>query len=352
MEQFEIYNVFASALRQGVHVEAAQNFKIHDIYLTDISTAYSAAAGLDPRGITVYGCRNFEIYDVYGNDFTGSDIIGITPGVSASVYTYPNYNYKVHDIYADNAGTVRAVAHGQDSYCQVSNITALNGSTVKLNGQVSYWDVSNINILTAAKTVGFIFDYADATFNGAALNATKNLSVTMDNVNVRDTLGQPYTTLTTFYPEHLDASNCNFTIESAISNRKQFDAGTFPYGIEYQVSDLIHDIGGTPQQYLVTTEGSRNRAADTCEVFDQANKLIKSTSLAWTVLTGGGHHEIGQNITISNIGPAAGDLVTRIVRVFLAGGFYQIEVEDAITAVDTTAGTITATNAVAYTSIT
>ena len=356
MEQFEIYNVFASALRQAVHVEAAQYFKIHDIFLTDISTAYSATAGLDATGVAIYGCRNFEVYEVYGNSFTGANLIGIIPGVIASTFTYPCYDYKVHDIHADNAGAVLVCAQGQDKYCHVSDVTAVNGSTVELYGKVSYWNVKGIDVLTAAKTVGFEFDY-EATAYNAALNATKKLSVVIDEINVRDTLGQPYTTLTSFAPEHLDASNCNFTIESTKSNRKQcqrtfyIDAGTFPYGIEYQEGDIIHDIGGTPQQYLVTTAGSRNRGADNCEVYDQANKLLKSTNYAWTGLAAGGNHEIGQEITISNIGAAGGDLVTRIVRVFIAASFYQIEVEDAITAVDTTAGTITATNPVVYTAI-
>lgn len=359
LEHMEIYNIFGTSLRQAVHVEGCENFSIYDIFLNDISNAYSAGTGLAAQGVAIYGCRKFKVDGVYGKDFTSAGLLFIDPGVVASAYTSPCYDYEVTNISGDNAGAITLTHQGQDKYCKVSNITGRNGTTLVLNGAVSDYQLEDIDIVTAAKTTGLTIDWADATRNNTALQATKARKVRMVNVNVRDTLGEPYVTLTDFKPEILDATDCNFTVTSSNTASTQIqkvyytDAGTFPYGKEYQVGTQIYDTGATPDaMYLVTTEGSRNRGADTCEVFDQANKIIKSTNLVWTTLTGGGHHTVGQNITISNIGPAGGDLVTRVVRVFTSGGFYKIEVEDAITAVDTTAGTITATNAVAYSTFT
>jgi hypothetical protein len=179
--------------------------------------------------------------------------------------------------------------------------------------------------------------------------------VTLRNNQICDTLGQSFVNAVSMAADQFDVQNNSFQITPGYATSFNFSQRTFfttvvagvPYGIEYQVGDVIVNTV-TPGRALVTVAGSLNRATDNFAVYDNTpgNNFIKSTNYAWTDRTSGGHHEIGQRISLPGCGPSGATLNTRVVKVFIGAALYQIQVEDTITAANGTTGVITATNPV------
>jgi hypothetical protein len=357
-EQILVANNQLSNLRQGIHFEACRKFKVFGNKLKNVSSAYSTASTLSVVDIVAYGCDRFEITDNTSENGNG---IAIRGGTSGGVYYKMATNATIaRNKLIDCVGTtqIRVETGGKDTYVSVSDNEIIGGgqnsaseATIAVRGCPGRLYIENNRAITPAKMNFLLLDLQNATYATFAPGSRR--MVTIRGNSAQDNLGQPFNTFTSVTADRYEINGNNFqvtgisTLEGQANRTYYSTVAGVPYGIEYQIGDVLIDTA-TPARAIVTVAGSRNRATDTFSVVDNTagvNK-IRSTNYPWTVRTAGGHHEVGQRITLSGAGVGGADLQTRVVRVFIESSEYRMEVEDVITASAGAAGTITSTNPV------
>lgn len=354
IEDIEVSGNTISNVRQAIHFEACNKFKVFNNKLRGVSTAYSTATGLESGGVVAYGCKDFEISNNHFTDFVNSRGIYATTAVSASAYVQPSINYTIKNNIFDKAGGISSYSGGYDCFVNIID-NICNDSTISHFGSVTSLKIIGNNINTVDSTsVGLTLDFYSSDGRIQAFNAGLRRIAEIINNTVRNPSNSPTVSLLNLLFENLTSRGNNFEVYSTISNKKEVgrtfytDAGEFPYGIEFLKGDLVIDTT-TPARWLVTVSGSRNRGVDNFQVLDAPNGVIASTNLPWTTMSAGGHHEIGQRITLSNIGIGGVSLQAIVQRVYADGGYYKIKLDRVIPTVAT--GTITATNPVTFVAV-
>ncbi len=364
VQHFEIFNIFGSSLRQLVHVEHARHFRIHHIYADDITSAYSTTSGIRPGIIRIIGSTDFRVSEVIATNSdrtidieTGPNVPEVDPitGELGDVaWTTPCYNFSLSDIQMTNAGIIflTHMSREEGSWVTIRDID-IKGGRIRAFGAVQSLTYDNISVVPDAGTKGFLFDYNGADFGGASLSATGNRTLQITNFVIKDTLGRGLTNLNTIIAERIIAYGNNFSIEgvdsiqynsparNVVGNYYNKDGLATLYGIEFEEGDVIHT---GEESKVIGTPGSFNRGNDTFTVFN--DRVIQSDNYNWRDKVSGGHHEMGQEITLTFA--SGSPLQTRVMRVTTAGSNTHLRVEDVISQGAGTAGTITATNPAAF----
>jgi hypothetical protein len=348
VKDFHIWRNKISRCAQGIHVECGKRFTIKGHTLRKIDNTYSTSSGLNNSGIAVFGCSDFRISDNEVTDSTGRAII-TWAGVVNSSYVAGNRDYEVVRNTVERSGDFYMTFCGTGGKVRVAD-NSVKG-VMRLYGKASDMVFERNHVVSGTGTALYI-DLDPAAFDGSVDKASGSIRLEARDNEVRADDYSAAVSIANFTPDVLRAFGNNFALASAKTNlrtpQRIFTVNTannFPYGVELLKDDLVIDAD-TPTRWLVTTAGSRNRGSDTFSVVDAYN--IKSTNYAWTGLGSGGNHEVGQKITLPGCGAGGTDLKTTIVQVYISGGNYQIKVQDAISASVGTAGTLAATNPVAF----
>jgi colanic acid biosynthesis protein WcaM len=346
VKDFTIAKIRARKCRQLIHVEMGKRFDISEISATEISTSFSAASGLEAATVIVYGSTDFVIDAVQATDCSA---VQARIGTSGASYIAAPQNFTVRNcrlsgtgIYLEPGNAASTVAI-RDNEITGSGITVVErpGRLIIENNHIERTRVGGSKALTLQMDL-------NTDGRGAFRAAAYSSSLVMRNNTARDEYNTPSTSISGCVQAAVTASGNNFNLEPTGTVLKPLGrtfrvvVGDFPYGVEFVEGDLVIDTAGS--RWMVTGDGSRNRATDTFEVI--SSTVVKSTGgYAWTDPN---HHEPGQRITLSGAGVAGADLETVVVRTFIEAATYRIEVADAITAAVGATGTITATAVVTY----
>ncbi|MBD0381261.1 twin-arginine translocation signal domain-containing protein [Paenibacillus sedimenti] len=353
LKQFSIRNNILSNMRQGIHVENSKDFEITGNRLYNISNIYSQSTGLDCAGIIVNGSFNFTISNNSLKDFTSTiGGIRISAGVLNGAYVEVCKNYEIVNNRLANAGPIISES-GDDGITIIDGNKLSDGSYISHFGACSL-TITNNSVNVKSGSPGLILDYMSNALEVTKFNSKYKRKLVIKNNYISDELGTPIVELKNIVADIFEATNNNFYIESSVSNKKQIqrtyftNTGTFPYGIEFITGDLIIDTINNIS-YLVTKSGSRNRGLDNFNVHDASNGIVYSTNLNWVDLSVGGHHETGQWINLTNIGPSGATLTARVKRVWVENNQYRMQLDTSISSI--ASGTITSANEVKYITI-
>jgi hypothetical protein len=345
VRDFTIAKIRGRRCRQLIHVEAANRFEIADIVAQDVNSTYSVGSGLDVAAVAVFGSINFEIDTVRAYDATR---VMVAYGSSGGTYIAAPKNYSILGCKLENTD-LTLDAGNVASTIVVKNNRIFDGAFTMTERPGRLVIEGNQFECTRAEGKAMTLQFDLNTDGRGAFLPTSRSTLVMRNNTARDEYNTPSATITGVVQTSVVAEGNNFTLAPTGTVLKPIGrtfrvntAGSFPYGVEFVEGDLVIDQGGT--RWMVTVEGSRNRALDTFEVV--SSTVIKSTGgFAWTDVN---HHESGQRITLSGAGVAGADLATVVVRTYIEAATYRIEVADAITAAVGATGTVTATAAVTF----
>ena len=351
LSELSIVNNIITNVRQGIHVEMCSNVKIMGNNINGINKNLSTTTGIPAVGIVVYGSDNVNISE---NDVTTeNDEEGILClyGVSLGVYVESIVNPSVINNKVKLSSYTNAIyieAAGNNNEAIIKDNLIINGK-ITIDGKTSTLIISNNFISTPAESAGMVFNIDRFNISGDGADPPNYIFVNSNFIS--DNLGVPNIIITSLSAGILDVTNNNFqfigstpTTDSRCINRLFYkSASGFPYGIEYQLGDIVF-VSADNTISMVTVAGSFNRASDTftTNTISGDTDLIKSTNLLWW--NGAEHHESGQRISLTNIGPASATLEARVKRCYVSGGEHLLQLDRDWSTVNT--GTITATNPV------
>jgi hypothetical protein len=334
-------------MRQAIHFEGVSNFRVTNNVIENVSDTFAPTTGLEIAGIVTYGCSNFIIDGNLLIDFekTGGDVVN---GIyTATGGTTPCIDYIIKNNMLINAQQTRSFSAGAGTYVTIKDNELLEGSTLEHYGTSARLSIIGNTINSLDTTVGFKIDYDSADGRVSPYRTGERRMIEVFDNTVRNQHNVPYTTFLNISAESIESYNNNFQFDYTTSNKVRANRtfycdGQIPYGVEFLKGDIIIDYS-TPARYLVTTGGSLNRSSDNYTVVDAGNGVIESTgNIPWTSFASGGHHELGQAITLSNGGGSGVPLDVHVSRVYIGNSKYRMELDQAIpSAID---GTITATN--------
>lgn len=348
VKDFTIARIRGRNLRQLIHVENGKRFEIADIAAQKVDATFSTASGLQDACVVVYGSSDFVIDGVKADD--ASRILVKAGTVGGAINSAPQ-NFTIRNCRLANTGI------DLDTGNAASTVSVKN---IESSGANAYLKVAE---RPGSLTLdGITLDRPRASGTALSLDLDLNIdgrqafrpsglsSLAMRNVIARDEYNCPSAALTGVVQSVVRVVGCNFTVSPSKTVLKPIGrtfrvatAGVFPFGVEFIEGDLVIDTDG-PTRWLVTAGGSSNRAGDTFAVVD-ATTIRSVAGLSWTSVN---QHEPGQQITLPGCGPGGADLQTTVVRTFVGSSQFRMQVADAISAVAGTAGTIAATNPVAF----
>lgn len=350
-KDFIIANIRGSRCRQLVHVENGNRFEIAQIGGYDISDEYSPLSGLGHHTVVVNGSTNFAVHAVRSYPgLTGSRTAGsvsVEYGIVNSAIVSAPQNYSVRDIDIVD-GAVRLNAGNKGTHVTAEDIT-IKGSYFEFIGRPSVLTLRNIKATRPrGRGKAILLDLDRNTDGREAFRPTKPNSLEVVDCVGRDEYMADSFSVTGMVQDKLTLKGNNFDIQTVVSrdvNRLTTGPSNgLPFGREFVRTDMFVDLS-TGVRYLFTGAGSINRGSDTFTTLGANSKLVQSTNYPWT---GAFHHEVGQRISLSNIGVGGVPLVTTVVRTLVGGGVYQIELADAHSAATGVAGTITAATTATY----
>lgn len=358
VKDFVIADIVGSRCRQLIHVENGNRFEVADIHGYDISDAYSPLSGLAHRTVVVNGSTNFSVSCVksYAGT-TGTGIAGavaVEYGIVGGNYVSAPQNYTVSGITIDR-GSVILNTGNSGSFAEARDITLSDGrfEVFERPGKLVLKNIKATRKRADGKAIILNLDYnADGR---QAFRAGRPSSIEMTDCVGLDEYMADSCSVTGMVQDKVMLKGNNFDAEARangttpiardVNRTMQGPSNGPPYGHEFVRTDMFID-SVTGVRYLFTGAGSLNRGSDTFQANGANSKFVRQTgSPTWTSAF---THEVGQRITLSNIGPSGGPLVTTVVRAFQAGGFFQLELSDAHSAADGTAGVITATVTATY----
>lgn len=358
VKDFVIADIIGSRCRQLIHVENGNRFEIADIHGYDISDAYSPLSGLGHHTVVVNGSTNFSVSCVKSYAGTsGSGIAGsvaIDYGSIGGNYISAPQNYTISDVTIDR-GSVRLNTGNSGTFVEARDITLSDGSfeVFERPGRLVLKNIKARRKRADGKAITLNLDYNADGREAFRAGRPSSLEIT-DCVGTDEFMADSFT-VTGMVQDKVMLKGNNFDaaarangatpIARDVNRTMQGESNGPPYGHEFVRTDMFID-SVTGVRYLFTGAGSLNRGSDTFQAHGANSKFVRNTgSPAWTSAF---THEVGQRITLSNIGPSGGALVTTVVRAFSAGGYFQLELSDAHSAADGTAGTITATTTATY----
>ena len=358
VKDFVIADIVGSRCRQLIHVENGNRFEIADIHGYDISDAYSPLSGLGHRTVVVNGSTNFSISNVKSYAGTsGSGVAGAVAvefGIVSGAYVSAPQNYTVSDITLDR-GSVILNTGNSGTFAEVRDVRLSDGrfEVFERPGRLVLKNIKARRKRADGKAIILNLDHNADGRESFRAGRPSSIEIT-DCIGTDEFMADSFT-VTGLVQDKVMLKGNNFDAEARangttpiardVNRTMQGPSNGIPFGHEFVRSDMFID-SVTGVRYLFTGAGSLNRGSDTFQANGANSKFVRQTgSPTWTSAF---THEVGQRITLSNIGPSGGPLVTTVVRAFLAGGFYQLELSDAHSAADGTAGTITATTTATY----
>ena len=357
---FTISNIKGSRMAQLIHVEASKRFSIFNIDGYDISNAYSTGSSIDQATVAIYGCTDFTVEGIRsiagttGNATAGQVLI--TYGTSAGSYICPSQNYQLRNVYM-NSGAVTLDSGNSSTTVVVDNVNLVGAAgTFTFNERPSNLILKNINAQRNKANGAALSLALDLNIDGRhAFVPSQPTRLEISNVNGYDENYSSNTSVSGFVQDQVFLRWNNFEVSATgsqgaaqvmreVNRLYQGASNGLPYGFEFVHGDMFIDTT-LGVRYVFNAGGSFNKATDNFAVYDQTNRIIKSTNYAWN---GAFNHSPGQRITLTNIGTAGASLSSIVQEVYTAGGNYLMVIADAIAAANTTAGSISATNAPTY----
>lgn len=357
VHNFAIRNVYATGVRQVVHVEVGRDFTVENIY-ADPDNTVSRGSGLATATVYIVGSKRFNVRNIYGEPKP----YGNTPAENIRVimlqwgtnqiyqpdgtpYNPPRaessnacFDYTVSNVYTKTGLVWGGCSAGPntDNTAVWDNITC---KVFQVFGIATHLSLSNI-FCEQFNCVGHP-ESGDGAFPNNFVRSDKT-KLTMVNVNATDEWGQGGQFFSRCRYSKVNRSGGNVYAEPWVNfigslgplmvpvgqvyyqatGPHGADGSYFPSGKEFNTSDVVLVTkNGVTTSYIVLESGMyipnndnfaiRAAAVGTKTIVQQKVPNGESTGSPWLFIT---QFEPGARITIPGAGPNGTDLQTRVVK--------------------------------------